>query len=120
MVDGTNVLAVHEATRAAVERARAGKGPGFIEAQVYRFRAHGGAGDDSRTGYRDEAERVHWEGTCPVEMFGKHLAAIGVLDRQSISAMESAIAEEIAEAFDFALASPNPTEADLHRHVYAD
>ena len=39
-------------------RARAGGGPTFIEAPVYRFRAHGGAGDDSRTGYRDEAERA--------------------------------------------------------------
>ena len=38
-------------------RARAGGGPTFIEAPVYRFRAHGGAGDDSQTGYRDEAER---------------------------------------------------------------
>ena len=51
-VDGVNVLAVHDAVSAAVERARAGGGPTFIEAPVYRFRAHGGSGDDSRTGYR--------------------------------------------------------------------
>src|SRR5687768_16951768 len=59
-VDGANVLAVHAAAAAAVTRARSGGGPSFIEARVYRFRAHGGAGDDSRTGYRDEAEPAAW------------------------------------------------------------
>src|SRR3989344_3227528 len=44
-VDGTNVLAVYEATREAVARARDGGGPTFIEAPVYRFRALGGGGD---------------------------------------------------------------------------
>src|SRR5204863_2188493 len=50
-VDGVNVLAVHEAVRTAAERARTGGGPMFIEVAVYRFRAHGGAGDDSKAGY---------------------------------------------------------------------
>ena len=119
-LDGTNVLAVLEATRTAVARARSGGGPSFIEARVYRFRAHGGAGDDSRTGYRDEAERLAWEGFCPIRMFGEHLIATGVLDERSIGAMETAIASEIAEAFEFALASPNPTEEQLYQHVYAE
>jgi len=119
-VDGVNVLAVHDAVRAAVARARAGDGPSFIEAPVYRFRAHGGAGDDSKTGYRSEAERVSWETWDPVALFGKHLASSGRLDDSAIQKMEQEIAAEIARAFEVALASPNPTEADLNRHVYAD
>jgi len=119
-VDGTNVLDVYEATRAAVARAKSGGGPSFIEAAVYRFRAHGGAGDDSRTGYRDEAERVAWEPFCPVRMFGEYLIARNVLTGRSIADMEERIASEIAEAFEFALASPNPTEQDLYQHVYAE
>lgn len=119
-VDGANVLAVHDAVRAAAARARAGGGPSFIEARVYRFRAHGGAGDDSHTGYRDEAERRAWEAFCPIKMFGEHLAAGGALDLRAIDAMEAAIAAEIEEAFAFALASPNPTEAQLYEHVYAE
>jgi TPP-dependent pyruvate/acetoin dehydrogenase alpha subunit len=119
-VDGVNVLAVYEATRTAVERARRGDGPTFIEAPVYRFRAHGGAGDDSHTGYRAEAERLAWEPYCPVELFGRFLSGRGVLEASSAAEMEEQIAAEIAEAFDFALASPNPTEEDLYRHVYAD
>jgi pyruvate dehydrogenase E1 component alpha subunit len=119
-VDGTNVLAVHEATRAAVDRARSGGGPSFIEAPVYRFRAHGGSGDDSRTGYRDEAERLAWERVDPIVMFGEYLASRQMLGAPSVAAMEDAIRAEIADAFEFALASPNPAEEDLYRHVYAD
>jgi acetoin:2,6-dichlorophenolindophenol oxidoreductase subunit alpha len=119
-VDGMNVLAVLEATTAAAMRARAGGGPTFVEAPVYRFRAHGGAGDDSRTGYRDEAELAAWEPFCPIKMFGEYLTGSGVLDARSAGAMEQEIQAEIADAFEFALASPDPTEQDLSRHVYAD
>jgi pyruvate dehydrogenase E1 component alpha subunit len=119
-VDGMNVLAVLAASRDAVARARAGGGPTFIEAPVYRFRAHGGAGDDSQTGYRDVAERVAWEAVCPVVTFGARLSALGLLDDEHADALEAAIAAEIAQAFEVALTSPNPVEADLYRHVYAD
>jgi pyruvate dehydrogenase E1 component alpha subunit len=119
-VDGTNVLAVLDAASNAVARARSGHGPTFIEAHVYRFRAHGGAGDDSRTGYRDEAERQAWEQFCPIKIFGHYLRTAGLLDETAIVEMERRIADEIAGGFAFALASPHPTESDLYRHVYAE
>lgn len=117
--DGMNVLAVYGAVRDAVERARRGDGPTFVELPLYRFRAHGGAGDDSQTGYRDEAERRAWEPYCPVAMFETYLTGAGQLDAGERDAMEAEIAAEIADAFTFALASPHPDAADLHRHVYA-
>jgi pyruvate dehydrogenase E1 component alpha subunit len=119
-VDGMNVLAVLEATKAAVTRARGGQGPTFIEAKLYRFRAHGGAGDDSRTGYRDVAERESWEAHCPIGMLGQYLVGAGLLDDRAIDSLEREIATEIAEAFRVALESPNPGEADLYTYVYAD
>jgi TPP-dependent pyruvate/acetoin dehydrogenase alpha subunit len=119
-VDGVNVLAVLEETQTAVARARSGGGPTFIEAPVYRFRAHGGAGDDSRTGYRDEAEREAWERVDPLSLFSGFLTIGGLLDERRSAVMEEAIASEIADAFEFALASPHPIEADLYSHVYAD
>jgi TPP-dependent pyruvate/acetoin dehydrogenase alpha subunit len=120
VVDGMNVLAVYEATQQAVERARSGRGPTFIEARVYRYRAHGGAGDDSHTGYRDESEREEWEAYCPVKMFGEYLIQAGLLDERAVATMEAEIAAETGAAFAFALASANPVEADLYRHVYAE
>jgi pyruvate dehydrogenase E1 component alpha subunit len=119
-VDGVNVLAVHDAAAAAVERARAGDGPTFIEAPVYRLRAHGGAGDDTHTGYRHIAEREHWEAFDPIALYGHFLRNKTLLDDQAIGEMETRITQEITDAFEFALNSPNPTEKDLVRHVYAD
>ena len=119
-VDGVNVLAVNDAVRDAVARARAGDGPTFVEVAVYRFRAHGGAGDDSRTGYRTEAERIAWEAVDPLRLFREYLMRSAKLDAAAIQTMEREIAVEIADAFELALASPNPTEEDLYRHVYAE
>ena len=85
-----------------------------------RFRAHGGAGDDSRTGYRAEAERAAWEVVCPVRLYEGYLRRQHLLDDTIIDGLKQRIDAEIAGAFEYALASPNPTEDDLARHVYAD
>jgi pyruvate dehydrogenase E1 component alpha subunit len=119
-VDGVNVLAVHDAAAAAVERARAGDGPTFIEAPVYRLRAHGGAGDDTHTGYRHIAEREHWEAFDPIALYEHFLRSKGLLDDKALRDLESNIAHEIGDAFEFALSSPDPTQEDLARYVYAE
>jgi pyruvate dehydrogenase E1 component alpha subunit len=118
-MDGTNVLDVYEAACEAVERAREGGGPTFIEAPVYRFRAHGGAGDDSHTGYRNPAERQAWEEVCPVETYFQFLTNAGLMDASRRERMHEEIMQEVIEAFDYALASPNPEEKDLYTHVYS-
>ena len=56
--DGNDVLAVHEATRYAVEKARRGDGPTFVEALTYRVSAHSSSDDPSR--YRDENVTLDW------------------------------------------------------------
>jgi TPP-dependent pyruvate/acetoin dehydrogenase alpha subunit len=114
-----NVLAVYEAAREAVERARSGGGPTFIEAVCYRFRAHGGAGDDTRTGYREQDERQAWDALDPVSLHYQYLAGAGLLSDAGRDTMRDEILAEIKDAFEFAMASPNPVEADLYRHVYA-
>jgi pyruvate dehydrogenase E1 component alpha subunit len=119
-VDGTNVLSVYDACRAAIARARSGEGPTFIEARVYRFRAHGGAGDDSKTGYRDVAEREAWERVCPLEGYFHFLKLKGIMTDADRGRMRSEIEEEVSAAMKFALASEEPGEADLYEHAYAD
>lgn len=118
-VDGMNVLEVYEAAKEAAARASRGEGPSFIEARVYRFRAHGGAGDDSKTGYRAIAEREAWEKACPVEGFYALLKSRGLLADPGRKAMQEKIIQETLQAFEHALSSAEPTEEDLYRHVYA-
>ncbi len=118
-VDGMNVLAVYEATRAAVARARGGGGPTFIEALCYRFRAHGGSGDDTRSGYREMEERNAWDACDPIGLYFEYLSGEGLLTDADRNAMRNDIMAEVMDAFEYALASPNPVETDLYRHVYA-
>jgi TPP-dependent pyruvate/acetoin dehydrogenase alpha subunit len=119
-VDGTNVLAVYEATREAFRRARAGDGPSFMELVAYRWRGHGGAGDDSASGYRDVAEVQEWQQFCPIETFRVELIHAGVLNDTLTDDMRSDIEAEIREAFDHAISSPNPDYRDLTRFVYGE
>jgi TPP-dependent pyruvate/acetoin dehydrogenase alpha subunit len=119
-VDGMNVLEVYETTRDAVARARSGGGPAFIEAPCYRYRGHGGSGDDTRTGYRDMDERSAWDAVDPIALYSQYLSEGGVLTDAQVQTMRAEITREIEDAFAFAIASPNPMEEDLYRHVYAD
>lgn len=119
-VDGSNVLAVYEATRLAAERARSGGGPSYIETVAYRWRGHGGAGDDSHTGYRDVEEVKHWQEVCPLRRFYDYLVGLGCMDETRQSRMADDIQREIKESFDHARNSANPEEKDLLTHVYCD
>jgi pyruvate dehydrogenase E1 component alpha subunit len=118
-VDGGDVLAVYEATRQAVERARAGDGPTFIEALTYRTAPHATADDQSI--YIDE-ERVaeEKENEC-VGRYEGYLMRLGVLDdtraeeikQVALEAMRAGIAEAEAEppadpglVFEHAFAEP--------------
>ena len=117
-VDGGDVLAVYEATREAVERARAGAGPTFIEAVTYRAAPHATADDPSI--YIDQ-ERVEEEreNEC-VGRYERYLLRIGALtdDRaqeikqEALDLMRAGIAEAEAE--------PPADPSLVFEHAYAD
>jgi TPP-dependent pyruvate/acetoin dehydrogenase alpha subunit len=119
-IEANDVLTVYEAAEKAVAKIRAGEGPVFLECIAYRRRGHGGAGDDSHAGYRDPEEVKLWEQVCPVDSFREALAANGLLDDVALANMEAELREEILEAFDHAINSPNPVEEDLYTFAYAD
>src|SRR5881398_1336290 len=77
-VDGADVLAVYEATREAVARARAGDGPTFIEAVTYRSAPHATADDPSAYIDPDRAEEAR-RNEC-VGRYEQYLRRLGVLD----------------------------------------
>ena len=112
-VDGTNVLAVHEATKKALLSIKEGQGPAFIEAHTYRWRGHHGASEDSNHGYRSPEELASWKKVDPILLF-EELNLFS--DKEKVTAE---ILKEIENAFAHALQSPLPTETDLLTHVYA-
>lgn len=118
-VDGNNVLAVHDATAAAVARARAGHGPTLIVADTYRWREHCGPNYDSDIGYRTPEELLSWQARCPVESFAARLRAERILGQEEQANLAAEIDAEIQGAFKYAIASPFPDPATVRDHVYA-
>jgi len=119
-VDGNSVLEVYEAAGVAVDRAREGLGPSFIEGKTYRIRGHAGAGSDVHLGYRSREELAAWESRCPVASFRHHLLAESWISEESLAEMEKMINAEIEEAFRFAQESPLPCGEDLLQYLYRE
>jgi TPP-dependent pyruvate/acetoin dehydrogenase alpha subunit len=65
------------------------------------------------------AEREAWEPFCPIKTCYEFLERAGLIDTAVRKQMEREILEETLAAFDHAMNSPNPVEADLYRNVYA-
>ena len=92
-VDGNDVLAVYQATKEAVERARAGEGPSLIEAVTFRMGMHTTADDPTR--YRSDDVVEEWEKKDPLVRFRIYLEGKGVWDDQRQADLESRIKNEI-------------------------
>lgn len=120
MIDGNDVLAVREATMTAVERARLGKGPSFLECRTYRLRGHAGAGSDLKLGYRTAEEMAAWEARCPVERLRQRLLAEDPHATTFLAETEARIAAEIEAAFRFAQESPLPAPESVGRYLFQD
>ncbi|WKZ82712.1 MAG: pyruvate dehydrogenase (acetyl-transferring) E1 component subunit alpha [Acidimicrobiia bacterium] len=96
LVDGNDLLAMLAAARAAVERARAGKGPTLIEALTYRIGPHTTTDDPGR--YRDEADVAEWSERDPLLRVRRYLQAAGEWSEDRERAVEEAAAAGIEEA----------------------
>jgi pyruvate dehydrogenase E1 component alpha subunit/2-oxoisovalerate dehydrogenase E1 component alpha subunit len=111
IVDGNDVLAVYEATREAVERARGGGGPTLIEAKTFRMKGHAEHDD---AGYVPKEQFERWAKRDPIERFERHLEGEGIAAGDELSGIEAAIARDLETEVDFALASePPPPERAL-------
>jgi len=110
-VDGNDVLAVYAATKEAVERARQGEGPTFIEAKTYRLVPHSSDDDDRR--YRARAEVEEWEKKDPIPRFQRYLEELGLLGAEAKEKLNKQVASEVEEATEYAekAALPKPEEA---------
>jgi pyruvate dehydrogenase E1 component alpha subunit len=117
-VDGGDVLAVYEATREAVERARAGGGATFIEAVTYRAAPHATA-DDPRA-YID-LERVEEEkrNEC-VGRYERYLRRLGLLGDELDASIKAEAAELMRQGIAEAEAEPDADLALLFDNAYAN
>ncbi len=117
-VDGNDVLTVYRAAREAVDRARRGEGPTFIEAKTYRLVPHTSDDDDRR--YRPREEVEEWSKKDPIRRFQAYLEEHGLLDAKTRDKLAKKAAEEVDAATDYAENAPPPDPETALRHVFKE
>lgn len=115
-VDGYDPIAVYEVTRAAVEQARRGEGPTFIEAMTYRLFGHM-VGDTEP--YRTKEEVAEWRQRDSITTFPQRLIDEFGFTPAEIEAVKTEVAAEMAEISQFALNSPWPEVSEIAEGVFA-
>jgi TPP-dependent pyruvate/acetoin dehydrogenase alpha subunit len=114
-VDGTDVLAVYEATRRAADRARRGGGPTLLECRAFRRRGHAEHDD---MWYVPKDLLKAWERQDPLDRFEAFLTAQGHATEGDLRAVGETIGQELDEAARTALDSPYPSPEEALRGVY--
>lgn len=117
VVDGNDLLAVHQVTAEAVDRARAGAGPTLIESLTWRAGAHNTADDPTR--YVDPGVAEEWSERDPVTRVQRYLRARGVLDDTGFDRLAAQCAAEVERALAVASETPTACAESLFDHVYA-
>ncbi len=118
IVDGQDVFAVYEATVEAVERARRGDGPTFIECKTYRIEGHY-VGDPELYRQKEETQSIYKE-TDPITLFEQRKTADGTFTLEELLAVKENCRETIAKSKEFALSCEYPDSSEFYRDVYVD
>lgn len=116
-VDGNDVLAVLAVTRWAMQRARDGDGPTFIEASTYRLGPHTTSDDPNR--YRTSAEIDEWKGKDPLDRVRLLLRNEGALEPAAVQQIQLTADKVAATLRKGCIETADPMPLSLFDTVYA-
>lgn len=124
ILDGQDVLAVHEAVSEAADRARSGDGPTFIECETYRFSGHFSAeskllGEDQQYRSKEEVERIREE-RDPLDLLGNAMLEAGVADEADLAEIDDEIEAEVDDAVSAMMAAEYPPVEETYDHAYVN
>ena len=117
--DGQSVLTVYDAVKTAVDRARAGQGPSFVEVVTYRFNEHS-EGLRLAVDYRDAEQKAAWLQRDPVKLFRAHMLEHGIADEATLAGLEAEVMAEVDASVAFANDSPFPELSDAFKDIYTE
>jgi pyruvate dehydrogenase E1 component alpha subunit len=117
IIDGMDVIAVYEASKRAVERARNGEGPTYIEALTYRY--HGHHVGDIKSTYRTMEEVEEWKKKDPIAKLKSMLLEKNLASNEELADIEQEIENAVEESVEFGKNSPLPSVKEVNDHVYA-
>lgn len=116
-VDGMDVIGVYQATQEALRHVREGNGPFFIEAMTYRYKGHSMADAEL---YRSKDEVAEFRKNDAIERLKTRMVEAGWLDDAGYQAVVERVERDVAEAIDWADASPQPEISTLFENVYRE
>ena len=116
-VDGMDPAAVHKAMDEAVQRARAGDGPTFLEMRTYRYKGHS-MSDPQK--YRTKEELESYKAKDPIELVKHTIISEGYADDKWFEEIEAKIKAEVDESVKFSEESPWPEATELYTDVYVE
>ena len=116
-IDGMDIAAVQEGIQKAVDHARSGKGPTFIEAKTYRFSGHSRA---DLALYRPEGELEKWQARDPIKLTEEKLVKEKVIDAAQITKIKEETLKVIRGVVEDCKSAPNPTLASMFQNIYTD
>lgn len=109
-INGMDVMEVYRETQKAVDYARSGKGPFFVEAMTYRYRGHSMADPEL---YRVKSEVEEFRKRDAIEALKQHMTELGILDGEKLQQIEERVERVVDESVEFADASPQPALSTL-------
>lgn len=115
-VDGMDVVAVHNAMDEAVQRARKGEGPTFLEIRTYRYKGHS-MSDPAK--YRTKEELKEYQGRDPLITVKAEILEKNYADQDWFTKVEADVKKQIEECVKFAEESPAPQDEEIYQDVYA-
>jgi pyruvate dehydrogenase E1 component alpha subunit len=119
VVDGNDVLDVHQKAGVAISRARAGEGPTLLEMKTYRWRGHTESDPTRGLEYRSKEEIDAWMARDPIKMLEDRLVGWGLVRRDQIDTIKNSVEKDLDEAVRFAEASPLPEPEEAMEDVFA-
>jgi TPP-dependent pyruvate/acetoin dehydrogenase alpha subunit len=117
-VDGNDIIAVYQAAKKCIDRARRGGGPSLIAAETYRLNEH--VEPSNLQPYRPKGEAEKWRKKDPLPRYQKTLMGMGLLTRDDISRLEAEVKAEIDEAAKDALTYPRMSYDDYVKDAVVD
>jgi pyruvate dehydrogenase E1 component alpha subunit len=116
-IDGMDIAAVQEGIQKAVDLARSGGGPTFIEAKTYRFSGHSRA---DLALYRPEGELEKWQARDPIKLTEEKLVKEKLVDAAQITKIKEETLKVIQGVVEVCKSAPNPTLASMFQNIYTD
>jgi len=116
-VDGMDPAAVHKAMDEAIQRARSGEGPTFLEMRTYRYKGHS-MSDPQK--YRTKEELESYKAKDPIELTKHVILSEGYADDKWFEEIDAKVKAEVDASVKFAEESPWPEASELYTDVYVE